>query len=93
MSARGSVARCGQAATPPPLPRALAALQAAAARFGSGWAWLGMKDGKLVITSTPNQVGAGSRQRGESAACARHPGRWGECQHQGRCLAGLASAS
>jgi Fe-Mn family superoxide dismutase len=24
-------------------------------RFGSGWAWLVKKDGKLVITSTPNQ--------------------------------------
>lgn len=24
-------------------------------RFGSGWAWLGSKDGKLVICSTPNQ--------------------------------------
>ena len=24
-------------------------------RFGSGWAWLVMKDGKLVIDSTPNQ--------------------------------------
>lgn len=24
-------------------------------RFGSGWAWLIVKDGKLVITSTPNQ--------------------------------------
>eukprot|EP00877_Chromochloris_zofingiensis_P005537 jgi/Chrzof1/14985/Cz09g23070.t1 len=30
--------------------------QTAAARFGSGWAWLGVKpDGKLAITSTPNQ--------------------------------------
>lgn len=29
---------------------------AAAARFGSGWAWLGVKaDGSLTITSTPNQ--------------------------------------
>lgn len=29
---------------------------AAAARFGSGWAWLGLKeDGTLTITSTPNQ--------------------------------------
>jgi superoxide dismutase, Fe-Mn family len=29
---------------------------AAAARFGSGWAWLAMKDdGSLVITSTANQ--------------------------------------
>merc|ERR1711976_466665 len=29
---------------------------AAAGRFGSGWAWLGLgDDGKLVITSTPNQ--------------------------------------
>ena len=24
-------------------------------RFGSGWAWLILKDGKLVISSTPNQ--------------------------------------
>ena len=24
-------------------------------RFGSGWAWLGVKDGKLEICSTPNQ--------------------------------------
>jgi Fe-Mn family superoxide dismutase len=24
-------------------------------RFGSGWAWLAVKDGKLVIDSTPNQ--------------------------------------
>ena len=29
---------------------------AASSRFGSGWAWLGVKDdGKLGITSTPNQ--------------------------------------
>ncbi|WP_099221220.1 superoxide dismutase [Listeria costaricensis] len=28
---------------------------AAAARFGSGWAWLILKDGKLEIISTPNQ--------------------------------------
>jgi superoxide dismutase, Fe-Mn family len=29
--------------------------QAAATRFGSGWAWLIVHDGKLVVTSTPNQ--------------------------------------
>ena len=30
--------------------------KAATTRFGSGWAWLGVKnDGQLVITSTPNQ--------------------------------------
>lgn len=29
--------------------------KAALTRFGSGWAWLGEKDGKLVVTSTPNQ--------------------------------------
>ena len=28
---------------------------AATTRFGSGWAWLVVKDGKLEITSTPNQ--------------------------------------
>ncbi len=28
---------------------------AGATRFGSGWAWLLLKDGKLVISSTPNQ--------------------------------------
>lgn len=28
---------------------------AAATRFGSGWAWLIVKDGKLSVTSTPNQ--------------------------------------
>lgn len=29
--------------------------KAAATRFGSGWAWLCVKDGKLEICSTPNQ--------------------------------------
>ena len=28
---------------------------AGAARFGSGWAWLIVQDGRLKITSTPNQ--------------------------------------
>src|SRR5205085_1047698 len=28
---------------------------AGATRFGSGWAWLGSQNGKLVICSTPNQ--------------------------------------
>ncbi len=28
---------------------------AAATRFGSGWAWLIVQNGKLVVTSTPNQ--------------------------------------
>lgn len=29
--------------------------EAGATRFGSGWAWLIVKDGKLAVTSTPNQ--------------------------------------
>ncbi len=29
--------------------------QAATGRFGSGWAWLVEQDGKLVVSSTPNQ--------------------------------------
>ena len=29
--------------------------QAGAGRFGSGWVWLVAKDGKLVVSSTPNQ--------------------------------------
>jgi Fe-Mn family superoxide dismutase len=29
--------------------------KAAAGRFGSGWAWLVVKGGKLAVTSTPNQ--------------------------------------
>ena len=29
--------------------------KAAATRFGSGWAWLCVKDGKLKVCSTPNQ--------------------------------------
>ena len=29
--------------------------QAAATRFGSGWAWLTVKDGKLCVCSSPNQ--------------------------------------
>lgn len=28
---------------------------AAKTQFGSGWAWLSVKDGKLVVSSTPNQ--------------------------------------
>jgi Fe-Mn family superoxide dismutase len=29
--------------------------QAAISRFGSGWAWLGFKDGRLAVLSMPNQ--------------------------------------
>jgi len=29
--------------------------EAATKRFGSGWAWLILKDGKVAVTSTPNQ--------------------------------------
>ena len=29
--------------------------KAAIGRFGSGWAWLGLKDGKLTVLSMPNQ--------------------------------------
>ncbi len=28
---------------------------AATTRFGSGWAWLSLKNGKLIVSSTPNQ--------------------------------------
>jgi len=42
--------------------------KAAAGRFGSGWAWLGVEGGKLCVCSTPNQnnplMGPG---------CADHP--------------------
>ncbi|MCM2971161.1 MULTISPECIES: superoxide dismutase [Larsenimonas] len=31
---------------------------AAKGRFGSGWAWLAVKDGKLIVTSTANQDSA-----------------------------------
>jgi Fe-Mn family superoxide dismutase len=30
-------------------------VKAATTRFGSGWAWLCVKDGKLEVCSTPNQ--------------------------------------
>ena len=30
-------------------------VKAGTTRFGSGWAWLVVKDGKLAVTSTPNQ--------------------------------------
>jgi Fe-Mn family superoxide dismutase len=30
-------------------------LEAGVGRFGSGWAWLASKDGKLEVYSTPNQ--------------------------------------
>jgi Fe-Mn family superoxide dismutase len=29
--------------------------KAAATRFGSGWAWLSLDNGKLLVESTPNQ--------------------------------------
>ncbi|TAD85906.1 MAG: superoxide dismutase [Bacteroidetes bacterium] len=29
--------------------------KAATTRFGSGWAWLGVKEGKLLVCSSPNQ--------------------------------------
>lgn len=29
--------------------------EAGATRFGSGWAWLSVADGKLIVSSTPNQ--------------------------------------
>ncbi len=32
-----------------------AVVKAGTTRFGSGWAWLVVKDGKLAVTSTPNQ--------------------------------------
>jgi superoxide dismutase len=47
---------------------------AAAGRFGSGWAWLGVKsDGSLAVTSTPNQVRslAGCMHCGNSSSRSR----------------------
>ena len=29
-------------------------VQAGVTQFGSGWAWLAVKDGKLIVTKTPN---------------------------------------
>jgi len=29
-------------------------VQAGVTQFGSGWAWLAVKDGKIVVTKTPN---------------------------------------
>ncbi len=40
--------------------------KAAMTRFGSGWAWLCAKDGKLIVTSTPNQD---NPMMGEAADC------------------------
>lgn len=41
--------------------------KAAATRFGSGWAWLGVKaDGSLAVTSTPNQD---NPVMGDAAGC------------------------
>jgi Fe-Mn family superoxide dismutase len=40
--------------------------KAALTRFGSGWAWLGVKDGQIAVTSTPNQD---NPLMGEAADC------------------------
>jgi len=46
---------------------------AAATRFGSGWAWLGVKDGKLSVCSTANQdnpvMPAGCCGHGDGCGC------------------------
>ena len=57
---------------------------AAAGRFGSGWAWLGVKaDGSLGIMSTPNQVGGESRRQAPIKPTPTGPyfieGRWVTC--------------
>jgi superoxide dismutase, Fe-Mn family len=44
--------------------------KAATTRFGSGWAWLCMSEGKLKVCSTPNQD---NPLMGDSAGCAGTP--------------------
>ena len=43
--------------------------KAGATRFGSGWAWLCVKDGKLEVCSTPNQ----DNPLMPGVACGGHP--------------------
>ena len=38
-----------------PVGQCQAFTQAALSRFGSGWAWLGVSEGVLKVTSTANQ--------------------------------------
>jgi len=47
---------------------------AAATRFGSGWAWLGTCDGKLTICSTANQDNPAMKDTiGDAAGCGCRP--------------------
>ena len=48
---------------------------AAAARFGSGWAWLGLKsDGDLTVTTTANQDNPLQVRRGRVTTMKNGPG-------------------
>ncbi len=48
---------------------------AAMTRFGSGWAWLSVSGGKLVISSTPNQ----DNPLMDVAGCKRNTCSWTRC--------------
>jgi len=46
---------------------------AAVNRFGSGWAWLGVRDGQLTVCSTPNQDNPLMKDIAELKECLCYP--------------------